>query len=174
MKTSSFALLAGIVYLVAGLLGLVPAMLTSPPADAPPATFTLLYGYLFGLFPVNILHSALNVAVGAWGIAAWRGTANPALFARSIALLFGALALMGMLPAANTAFGWMPIHSHDVWLHAATAAAAAYFGWRAEPALLERRGKRLDRRYHMHPVGAERRLGLADRRFAHARMMAGV
>lgn len=173
MKSSTFPLLAGLVYLAAGLLGLVPAMLTPPPADAPPASFTLLYGYLLGLFPVNILHSALNIAVGAWGLAAWRGTANPGLFARSITLLFGALALMGMLPLANTLFGWMPIHGHDVGLHAITAAIAAYFGWRTEPAL-ERRSKRLDRRHRMDPVAADRRHGLADRRFVHARMMAGI
>jgi hypothetical protein len=174
MNTSTFALLAGLFYLAAGLLGLVPAMLASPPADAPPTVFTLLYGYLFGLFPVNIAHSAMNIAVGVWGIAASRRTANPALFARSITLLFGALALMGMLPLANTVFGWMPIHGHDIWLHALTAAIAAYFGWRVEPARVERRSKRLDRRHRVQIVARERRHGMADRRFAHARMMAGV
>jgi hypothetical protein len=174
MKTSTFALLAGLVYLAAGLLGLVPALLAPPPSETPPTTFTLLYGYLLGLFPVNILHSALNIAVGAWGIAAWRATANPALFARSITLLFGALTLMGMLPAANTVFGWMPIFGHDVWFHALTTALAAYFGWRTEPALVERRSKRLDRRHRMQAVSAERRHGVADRRFVHARMMAGI
>ena len=173
MRTSTFALLAGIVYFGAGLLGLVPAMLTSPPADVPPTSFTLLYGYLFGLFPVNALHSALHLAIGAWGIAAWRGTSNPAIFARALAMLFGVLTVFGMMPLFNTLFGWMPIHGHDIWLNGITAALAAYFGWRSDVAA-ERRSGRLDRRYRLQPVVLERRHGTGDRRFAHARMMAGV
>ena len=77
MKTATFALIFGIAYLVAGLLGLVPAALRPPPADAPPTHFTMLYGYLLGLFPVNVLHSAVHLAIGAWGIAAWRGMSDP-------------------------------------------------------------------------------------------------
>jgi hypothetical protein len=174
MKTSTFALLVGIVFLVGGLLGLVPAMLTPPPAETPPTTFTLLYGYLLGLFPMNIAHTALNLLIGAWGIAAWRGVGNPALFARALALLFGTLAVLGMMPPFNTLLGWVPIHGNDVWLHGITAALAAYFGWRGEVPRAERRGGRLDRRHQLQPVMQERRHGDVDRRFAHARMMAGV
>jgi len=173
MKTSTFALLAGLAYLAAGLLGLVPAMLMPPP-DAPPTTFALLHGYLLGLFPVNIVHTAVHLLIGAWGIAAWRGASRPALFARAIALLYGALAVMGMIPMLNTVFGWIPIHGNDVWLHAATAALAAYFGWRNEVVRADRRSIRMDRRHSMQPTLRERRSGFPDRRLAHARMMAGV
>ena len=76
MRTATFALIFGIAYLGAGLLGLIPAALMPPPADAPPTHFTLLYGYLLGLFPVNILHSAVHIAIGAWGFMAWRGMAS--------------------------------------------------------------------------------------------------
>jgi hypothetical protein len=167
MKTSTFALLIGIVYLGAGLLGLVPAMLTPPPADAPPTSFDLLYGNLLGIFPVNIASTGMHLLVGAWGIAAWRGVANPALFARSIAMLYGVLALMGMIPLLSTVFGWIPIHGNNVWLHAATAALAAYFGWRNEIVHAERRSERMDRRHGMAPVMRERRSGFPDRRLAH-------
>ena len=131
MKTASFALIFGIAYVAVGLLGLIPAALRPPPADAPPTQFTLLYGYLLGLFPVNVLHSAVHLAIGAWGIAAWRRMADPLVYARSIALFYGALAVMGLIPGMNTLFGMLPIHSHDVWLHAGSAAIAAYFGWRS-------------------------------------------
>jgi Domain of unknown function (DUF4383) len=162
MSSSTFALVLGIAYLGAGVLGLIPAALLPPPPDAPPTTVTLLYGYLLGLFPVNILHSAVHLAIGAWGITAWRGMANPKVYARSLALFYGALALMGLIPGMNTLFGMLPMHGHDVWLHAGTAAVAAYFGWRQEIDM-ERR-QIADRRQRMLPVARERRFGLADRR----------
>ena len=163
MKTSTFALIFGIAYFGGGLLGLIPAALMPPPADAPPTHFTMLYGYLLGLFPVNVLHSAVHLAIGAWGIAAWRGMSEPRVYARALAILYGGLAVLGLMPGMNTLFGVLPIHGHDVWLHAGTAAVAAYFGWRAEVEM-ERRNLSPDRRLRMLPVARERRLGLADRR----------
>ncbi len=163
MSTATFALIFGIAYLGAGVLGLIPAALMPPPADAPPVTFAVVYGYLLGLFAVNVLHSAVHLAIGAWGIAAWRGMASPLVFARSLAIFYGALAVMGLIPGMNTLFGMLPMHGHDVWLHAGSAIAAAYFGWRSEVQVTERRGM-AERRQRMLPVGRERRLGLADRR----------
>lgn len=175
MKTSSFALVLGLLFLALGVLGLAPAMLTSPPVETPPTTFTFLYGYLLGLFPTNILLTLLRICTGIWALLAAGHLANAAVFARGVTLLYGVLAIMGMVPLLNTAFGWMPVHGNDVWLHAAVAAVAAYFGWRAEPALADRRSsRRFDRRHRMAPVEQERRQGMADRRFAHARMMAGI
>jgi hypothetical protein len=164
MRTSTFALIFGIAYLAAGILGLIPAMLTPPPADAPPTTFTLMYGYLLGLFPVNLLHTLVHLVIGAWGISAWSGRSSSMSFARSLAVLYGALALMGLLPMMNTTFGMIPIHGNDVWLHGFTAVIAAYFGWREPVAMAERRHLLADRRERMLPIGRERRLGLADRR----------
>src|SRR5215211_2725745 len=120
MKTSTFALIFGLAYLGAGLLGLIPATLTPPPADAPPTTLAVMYGYLLGLFPVNIVHTLVHLAIGIWGIAAWRGRASSVGFARGLAVLYGALAIMGMLPLTNTVFGMIPIHSNDIWLHGVT------------------------------------------------------
>lgn len=162
MSIATFALIFGIAYLGAGLLGLIPAALMPPPADAPPTSFALMYGYLLGLFPVNILHSAVHLAIGFWGLMAWRGMASPHVFARSLALLYGVLAVMGLIPGMNTLFGMLPMHGHDVWLHAGTAVVAAYFGWRSE-VHMERR-QMSDRRQTMLPVASERRFGLADRR----------
>ena len=163
MRTTTFALIFGIAYLGAGVLGLIPAALLPPPADAPPTNLALLYGYLLGLFPVNILHSAVHMAIGIWGLAAWRGGFTSAkVYGRSLAILYGVLAVMGLIPGMNTLFGLLPLHGHDVWLHAGTAAIAAYFGWREE-AQMERRQTN-ERRQRMLPVARERRFGLADRR----------
>ena len=164
MRTEIFAMLFGIAYLSAGLLGLNPAALVAPPPDAPPTHFTVLYGYLLGLFPVNVLHSAAHLAIGAWGIMAWRGRASPKLFARSLAIVYGALAVMGLIPGINTLFGLLPLHGHDVWLHAGTAAVAAYFGWRAEVSGERRASPAPERREQVLPVGRERRFRQGDRR----------
>ena len=162
MRTATFALVIGIAYLAAGVLGLIPAALEPPPPDAPPTRFALHYGYLIGLFPVNILHTAVHLAIGAWGLSAWRGATDPKLYARALAILYGVLAVMGLIPGLNTVFGLIPLHSHDIWLHAGTAALAAYFGWRKE-VQMERRTT-AERRQRMIPVARERRLGVTDRR----------
>ena len=73
MRTATFALFAGIVYLSAGLLGLVPEALRPPPADAPaPIRLMALYGSLLGLFAVNAAHSVVHILIGIWGIVAWQ------------------------------------------------------------------------------------------------------
>jgi hypothetical protein len=164
MRTSTFALIFGLVYLAAGLLGLVPAMLVPPPADAPPTTLALLYGYLLGVFPVNIVLSILHLAVGAWGISARKDHGHSLTYARTLAVLFGVLAVLGILPVTSTLFGVMPIYGGDVWLHGITAVIAAYFGWREPARASERRRISMDRRQRMIPVERERRFGLADRR----------
>ena len=164
MKTTTFALIIGIAYLGAGVLGLIPSALLPPPADAPPTTFTVLYGYLLGIFPVNVLHTAVHLAIGFWGLCAWSQRCSAVAFARALAVVFAVLAVLGVIPQANTLFGFMPIYGHDVWLHAITALAAAHFGWRARSRERERRHSSHDRRQRSIPVARERRYGLADRR----------
>ncbi|HYN12408.1 MAG TPA: DUF4383 domain-containing protein [Burkholderiales bacterium] len=163
MRTSTFALIFGIAYLAAGVLGLIPAMLQPPPADAPATTFTLLYGYLLGLFPVNIILTAVHLATGFWGIAAWSGATHPGLYARSLALFYGALGIIGLIPGLHTMFGLVPLYGHDVWLHLGTAVIAAYFGWRSTAVSMERR-RAAERRSIAVGVARERRMSMGDRR----------
>jgi hypothetical protein len=155
-------LIFGIAYLAAGVLGLIPAALLPPPADAPPTAFTVAR-LPHRPLPVNILHTAVHLAIGVWGIAAWRSAGGARVYARSLAILYGVLAVIGLIPGLNTVFGLIPLHSHDVWLHAGTAVIAAYFGWRNEEVHMERRMNG-ERRQRMIPVARERRLSVADRR----------
>jgi hypothetical protein len=136
MTIRTFALVAGIVYLVAGVLGFIPPLLSPPPANAPTVGITAFHGYLLGLFPVNFMHDLVHLAIGAWGIAASRRTRTARAYAKGLAILFGILAIMGVLPGLNTVFGLAPIYGHDVWLHAVTALIAAYFGWVARTTVI--------------------------------------
>ena len=164
MKTSTFALIFGLIYTVLGLLALVPATLVPPPIEAPPTTFAYFYGYLLGLFPTNIVLTLVHLALGIWGLSVWRRGGESLTYVRSLAVIFGVLAVMGLLPMLNTLFGLMPVHGGDVALHGVTAAIAAYFGWREPVRAAERRRVPQDRRQRMTPVARERRFGLADRR----------
>jgi hypothetical protein len=130
MAIRSFAIAAGIVYALVGLMGFVPGINVEGPPNAPPMAVDSFYGHLLGLFPVNLLHNLVHLAIGAWGILAYsRGLPESRMFARGLAVLYGLFAVMGLIPGLNTVFGLVPLYGHDVWLHALTAAVAAYFGW---------------------------------------------
>ena len=129
MNARNFSLIIGIVFLAVGVLGFVPALLSPPPDSAPTVGITAFYGYLLGLFPVNFMHNLVHIAVGAWGIAASRSMGGARAYSKVLAVFYGVLAIMGFIPALNTMFGLVPIHGHDIWLHAGTAILAAYFGW---------------------------------------------
>jgi hypothetical protein len=128
----TFALWSGIAYLGAGVLGFVPAAL-QPSADMDALAVTAFSGYLLGLFPVNFLETLVHIAAGAWGIAASQSWGGARAWCKTMAILFGVIAIMGFVPGLNTMFGMMPLHGHNVWLHGGFAIFAAFFGWRSAP-----------------------------------------
>jgi len=128
MKTRYFALIVGIIFLLVGIMGFVPS-LRSLPNDALPIEVTSGYGYELGLFPINVLHNIVHLTVGVLGIAAFRSFSFARLFARGLAIFYGLLAVMGLIPATSTTFGLIPIFGNDVWLHAVPALISGYFGY---------------------------------------------
>ncbi len=133
MNVRRFALIFGIIYAVVGLAGFVPQLLQAPPGNAPQLAVNSLQGYLLGLFPVNVLHTLVHLAIGIWGIVAAKSLGAAVIYARSLAIIYGVLAVMGLIPGLNTVFGLIPLHGHDIWLHAGTALIAAYFGFAKKP-----------------------------------------
>ena len=129
MSTRRFALIIGVVFLLAGIAGFIPALVHPPHAGAPDVSVHSGHGYLLGLFPVNVLHNIVHLLIGVGGIATYGSFSAARMFSRILAIFYGLLAIMGLIPALNTTFGLIPIHGHDVWLHAVTAVLAAYFGW---------------------------------------------
>ena len=129
MTTRHFVLTIGILYLLVGVLGFFPGLVAAPHADAPSVTVDSGYGYLLGLFPVNMLYNLFHLAIGALALAAYRSFPRSIALSRGLAILFGVLAVMGVIPMLSTTFGWIPLFGHNVWLHAATAVIAAYFGY---------------------------------------------
>ena len=135
MSTRTFALVFGIVFLLAGASGFIPGLLHPVHADAPPLTVSSGYGLVLGLLPVNLLHNLVHLLFGALGIAAFAGCLRHGCTRRSWRCRYGLLVILGLLPATNTLFGLVPIYGNDVWLHLALGAIAAYFGF-SSPAML--------------------------------------
>jgi hypothetical protein len=130
MNTRTAALIFGIVFAVVGIVGFAP----SPPApDAPPLTVEHGHGMALGLFPVNTLHNAVHLMFALLGIAAWASGRARGYF-QLLAISYALLAVMGLNATTNTTFGWIPIWGADVYLHAAVAIGAFYFGFVHESA----------------------------------------
>lgn len=127
MRARYFALIAGIIYLLVGIMGFVPGLLHT--VDHPGVMIDSFEGNLLGIFPVNLLHNLVHLVVGALGVASYRSFNASRNFARGLAIFYGLLAIMGLIPGLDTTFGLIPIFGNDVWLHALTALVSAYFGF---------------------------------------------
>ncbi|MBV9884619.1 MAG: DUF4383 domain-containing protein [Sphingomonadaceae bacterium] len=127
MSTRTFALIFGIIFLLAGIAGFIPQLLQPAQGGAiAPGPHHML---LLGMFPVNPVHNIVHLAFGLWGLVASRAGAQALLYARSVAIIYAILVVAGFIPSLDTLFGLVPLYGNDVWLHLALAIVAAYFGW---------------------------------------------
>ena len=125
-----FALILGIAFLAIGVLGFVPPLVTHPAGHEFHDALNMQHGYLLGLFPVNLTHNAVHLLFGVWGVLAYSKWEAARMYARSVAIIYGLLVIVGLMPSPiNTVWGIVPVHGHDVWLHGAIALVSAYFGW---------------------------------------------
>jgi len=129
------ALIIGTIFLILGIAGFIPALVTVPgtdasyiPADVAPGAYSAGFGYLFGLFPINFLHNLVHAAVGIFGIASYTSASSARVFNRFFAVSYILIAILGAIPVANTVFGLMPIFGNNVWFNGLTAVAALYYG----------------------------------------------
>ena len=128
MRITTFALIFGIGFALIGIAGFIPGLL-SPIHGGEHMVIQGGYGAVLGLFPVNWLHSLVHLLFGVWGLAASRSVGGALAYARGVAVIYAVLAVAGLIPGLRTMFGLVPLFGHDVWLHVALAAPAAYFGF---------------------------------------------
>ncbi len=129
MNTRTFALIWGIGFLLAGGSGFIPGLWHPAPGHYPDLIVETFYGDALGLFPVNVLHNIVHLLFGLWGLAASRRAGAAKTYARIVAVSYGVLIVMGLVPALSTTFGFIPLFGNDVLLHAVLALPAAYFGF---------------------------------------------
>ena len=127
-----FALVFGIVFLLVGIAGFVPGITTQH--THPDVMVTAGLGLVLGLFPVNVLHNLAHLLFGAWGLFAATSDRAAGIYGKSVAIAYALLTVMGLISEMNlhTAFGFVPLYGHDIWLHAGLAAVAGYFGFMHE------------------------------------------
>jgi hypothetical protein len=111
------ALIVGIVFVLVGVLGFIPALVPG--------------GALLGIFAVNILHSIVHLLVGILGIAA-AYTGWPRLYNRVIGIVYLALAVLGFIPVLiinGALLSLVRINLADNLLHLVVGAALTYVGF---------------------------------------------
>jgi hypothetical protein len=133
MVLRKWTMFLGVAFLGVGILGFVPALVTAPAHYEPLLGIHAAHGRLFGIFPVNVVHNLVHIAFGIWALAASRDMGHARVFNKANAIIYGLLAIAGLVPGLNTMFGLVPLYGHDVWLHALIAFATGYFAWVWEP-----------------------------------------
>ena len=130
------ALSVGIIFLVLGIAGFIPGLVSLPgasesyvPLGATKSIYATGFGYVFGLFPTNLVHNLVHLAVGVLGIVSYSSLSNSRLFNRGFAVAYVLIAIMGLLPYTQTSFGLMPLFGNNVWFNALSAIATAYYGF---------------------------------------------
>jgi hypothetical protein len=129
MSTRTFALIWGIGFLAIGVSGFIPGITTAPHHGFPDLVVEANYGQVWGLFPINILHNIVHILFGIWGLLAYKSLGASKNYAKSVAIIYAALTVAGIVPGLNTMFGLAPLFGNDIWLHALLALGGAYFGW---------------------------------------------
>ena len=127
--TRYFALIVGVAFTLAGVAGFLPFFTPHPPPEAPHLIVDTSYGWLLGLFPVNIIHNLFHFGVGVTGLLAFRSYPSALQFSRFLGVTLGLLTLLGIIPAFSTGFGLWPLYGHDIWLHGLEAIIGIYLGF---------------------------------------------
>lgn len=126
MQLKNFSVWAGGFYLLIGILGFVPFLVSEPPTNAPKMYVTSAFGQLFAIFPVNSLLNILHVIMGVIGLYAFTSQDSSKAYAQWCAGIYGVMSIFGMLPFSKTFIGLLPLYSHNIWLHGVTALVATY------------------------------------------------
>jgi hypothetical protein len=110
------AVLFGIVFLLVGIVGFIPAVAPNE--------------MLLGIFHVNATHNVVHLLSGAAALAC--GLASVAasrLYFRIFGIVYGLVAVLGFIQGEGHLFGLISNNMPDVWLHVAISAAALILGF---------------------------------------------
>ena len=113
----------GIVFILVAIYGFTQTGMGNMEADPARAP------QLLGLFPVNVLHNAVHLVFGIWGLVASRTYSAAKSYAQIAGVLYLLLAALGF--AVPNGFGFVPLGGNDVWLHLVLGLVLAGVGFTA-------------------------------------------
>ncbi len=110
------AVIAGILFIAAGILGFVPGITVN--------------GKLLGLFAVDTVHNFVHIISGAIALYAGRTSEHAAhTFFQVFGVVYGLVTLLGLFYMDRPLLGIMAHNTPDVVLHALIAAVTLYLGF---------------------------------------------
>ena len=114
------AIIFGLVFLVVGILGFVPACTTD--MNGMPM--------LLGIFHVNHFHNYVHLASGIVFLLCGMAGAGPSrTFFKIFGLVYALVAILGFMNPPGPLFGMMSNNPADTWLHVVLAAAMLFLGF---------------------------------------------
>jgi hypothetical protein len=119
MSLKKFALVFGVVLLVVGVLGFVPALTPKNSAGMP---------LLLGLFMVGSLHNIIHLLSGAGALVGSKSDSYAKLYFRIFGVVYGLVTVIGFIQG-NTVLGLINVNLADNLLHLVIAASSLYLGF---------------------------------------------
>jgi len=114
------AILFGLVFLVVGILGFVPAV--TPNVNGMPM--------LLGIFHVNLAHDVVHLASGAvFLVCGLAGTGPSRTFFQIFGIVYALVAVLGFYSGDQPILGLISNNMADVWLHVVLAVAMLFLGF---------------------------------------------
>ena len=111
------AVIFGIAFIAAGILGFVPGITTED-------------GYLLGLFHVDAVHNFVHILSGAVAlVVGYKSEHASRLYFQIFGSLYVAIAVLGMFYGNQPILGFLTNNPGDVVLHLVIAAVALYLGF---------------------------------------------
>lgn len=107
------AVIFGIVFLAAGVLGFVPGLIPG--------------NMLFGMFLVDTMHNLVHILTGLIALFAAKSDNYAKLFFKVFGVIYLLVALLGFFNQGNLFL--MQVNMYDNWLHLVIALVSLYFGF---------------------------------------------
>jgi hypothetical protein len=147
----TFALIFGIVYLLAGILAFISSLIT-PMASMSNLIVDPIEGKTMSFWLVSVLRLGC-IGIGILGIVSSRSYKEATIFGCTVGVLYALIGLINFIPSLNATFGIAPFFAQGAWLHAIAGFTAAYFGF----VVSEPDTRRLDTRSAPKPQVRRRR-----------------